>query len=468
MEFELQVESLDHLGLIAGVIDELGLVELTDELVQGHHQNRLSSGQVVKAMILNSFGFVSAPLYLFSEFFENKPVGHLLGEGIEAKHLNDDRLGRVLDALYKFGVTMFFMRAALQAVERFKVSTEQCHLDSSSLSVQGEYSREGEDVNAIEICRGYSRDHRPDLKQYIVNLVCSRDGGVPLWLKVASGNQSDGPAFGQIVQEFQEQWEMDRLFVMDAAFYSQSNLEKVCQWKWLSRVPQTIGIVKKLIQGSREEWTPVECNLPDYQIWESRQTYGGHEQRWLLIESANRKDNRALWEKELHKSEKSLKKELKRLQGTVFACQPDAYEALLQFTESLEYHQLVQTSLQTVRSPRAPGQPRGQKSAMAVEGYRIRARLERKPDVETQLTQQSSRFILATNQLDTQEWPPQKLLEEYKQQQRVERGFRFLKDPLFFTSSVFVKKPQRVEALALIMALRWIPNVRPEMQGAKL
>ncbi|MBE9174952.1 IS1634 family transposase, partial [Synechocystis salina LEGE 06155] len=93
-------------------------------------------------------------------------------------------------------------------------------------SVQGEYSREGEDVNAIEICRGYSRDHRPDLKQYIVNLVCSRDGGVPLWLKVASGNQSDGPAFAQIVQEFQEQWEMESLFVMDAAFYSQSNVEK--------------------------------------------------------------------------------------------------------------------------------------------------------------------------------------------------------------------------------------------------
>ncbi|MBE9174390.1 DUF4277 domain-containing protein, partial [Synechocystis salina LEGE 06155] len=153
MEPELQVESLDHLGLVAGVIDELGLVELTNELLPGHHQNHLSSGEVVKAMILNSFGFLSAPLYLFSEFFESKAMGHLLGEGIEAKHLNDDRLGRVLDALYEHGVTMFFLRAALEAVKRFKVSTDQCHLDSSSLSVQGEYSREGEDVNAIEICR---------------------------------------------------------------------------------------------------------------------------------------------------------------------------------------------------------------------------------------------------------------------------------------------------------------------------
>jgi hypothetical protein len=50
-------------------------------------------------MILNCLGFLSAPRYLFSEVFESKPVAHLLGEGIEARHLNDDRIGRVLDRL---------------------------------------------------------------------------------------------------------------------------------------------------------------------------------------------------------------------------------------------------------------------------------------------------------------------------------------------------------------------------------
>lgn len=221
MDAELQVESLDHLGLVAGVIDELGLVKLTDELLPGHPQNHISSGQVVKAMILNCFGFLSAPLYLFSEFFESKPVAHLLGEGIEAKHLNDDRIGRVLDGLYESGVTMFFLKAAMEAVERCGVKTKQCHLDSSSFSVEGEYAveREGEkEFQSIEICRGYSRDQRPDLKQYLVNLVCSRDGGVPLWLKVAGGNQSDGVTFAKIMEEFQGQWNLESLFVMDAAF----------------------------------------------------------------------------------------------------------------------------------------------------------------------------------------------------------------------------------------------------------
>jgi transposase len=139
MTTELEVETLDHLGLIAGVIDELGLVELTDSQMPEHTLSCVSSGQVVKAMILNCLGFVSAPLYLFSEFFASKPVSHLLGAGVLASHLNDDRLGRVLDGLYANGTTMFFLKAAMQAVARFGVETDQLHLDSSSFAVTGEY-----------------------------------------------------------------------------------------------------------------------------------------------------------------------------------------------------------------------------------------------------------------------------------------------------------------------------------------
>jgi transposase len=176
----LKIENLDHLGLVAGIVDELGLVELTNRQLGEHKLEQVSAGQVVKALILNGLGFVSAPLYLFSEFFESKPVEHLLGQGVTASHLNDDRLGRVLDQLYEEGTSSFFLRAALQAVERFGVSVEQMHLDSSSFALQGAYksSESGDlDQTPIRICRGYSRDHRPDLKQFVLNLMCSADGG---------------------------------------------------------------------------------------------------------------------------------------------------------------------------------------------------------------------------------------------------------------------------------------------------
>lgn len=78
----MQISNLDHLGLVAGVIDELGLVALTNERIEGHPQQHVSAGQVLKATILNCLGFVSAPLYLFSEFFESKPTEHLLGPGV--------------------------------------------------------------------------------------------------------------------------------------------------------------------------------------------------------------------------------------------------------------------------------------------------------------------------------------------------------------------------------------------------
>ena len=161
-----------------------------------------------------------------------------MGDGIEAKHLNDDRIGRVLDQLWSFGLSSLFVRLAMAAVAKFDVSVHQAHLDSSSFAVHGEYlcesnisssvkatSSEKSDLEAldegepvtIKVRRGYSRDHRPDLKQFVTNLCCSRDGGVPLFLDVASGNQSDRQQFGHLMCEVQEQWQIETLFVVDAA-----------------------------------------------------------------------------------------------------------------------------------------------------------------------------------------------------------------------------------------------------------
>ncbi|MEL6456381.1 MAG: IS1634 family transposase [Cyanobacteria bacterium J06623_5] len=456
----MQIENLDHLGLVAGIVDELGLVAVTNAELGQHKLEHVSAGQVVKALILNALGFISAPLYLFSEFFESKPVAHLLGEGIEAKHLNDDRLGRVLDQLYASGTSSFFLRAAMQAVERFGVSVCQVHLDSSSFSMQGEYGSEpiesGDlDQRPINICRGYSRDQRPDLKQFVMNMMCSADGGVPLWLKVSDGNQSDAQQFAKLMSEFAKNWQMDSVFVIDAAFYSEPNIQQVGSLKWVSRVPQTLKDAQTLVQRDTAELTPVATTHKDYRMWETTAEYGGIRQRWILIESQSRKADKLLWEPELKKLEKRLNRELKQLQQQVFACKPDALEALMRFQDILAVHQVSAVSVETVRAKRPPGTPAKDKpkDKTAATGYRLKVTLERRPTAEATYQNQRSRFILATNQLDTQQWPADKLLTEYKGQQKTERGFRFLKDPLFFASSLFVKKPQRVEALALIMAL---------------
>lgn len=184
---EIQVENLDHLGLVAGIIDEIGIVEQINQLVGEQPGEIVSPGHAVKAMILNGLGLVSSPLYLFSKFFSGKATEHLIGEGIKPEHLNDDRLGRVLDKLYLTGLEQIFTYIALAATKKFKVSTDTVHLDSSSFSVHGEYpntmpqiswmsgKNNSDDLTEeliservvsqpISITYGYSRDHRPDLK----------------------------------------------------------------------------------------------------------------------------------------------------------------------------------------------------------------------------------------------------------------------------------------------------------------
>ncbi|HIK56294.1 MAG TPA: IS1634 family transposase [Synechococcales cyanobacterium M55_K2018_004] len=461
----MQIENLDHLGLIAGVIDEIGLVELTNEELGTHKLQQISPGQVVKAMILNALGFISAPLYLFSEFFSGKPVEHLLGVGVRAEQLNDDRLGRVLDELFDYGTTTFFLKAAMQAAQRFEVKRQQFHLDSTSFALDGEYQSEAAEGAAtggeaeptpIRICRGYSRDHRPELKQFLVNLVCSNDGGIPLWFQVGSGNETDSQTFAVIAKAFAEQWQVEGLMVMDAAFYSEPNLKQMGDIQWLTRVPQTLSAAQSLIESDETALLERPCSLKGYRLWEKTERYGGVEQRWILVESQQRRQSDPRWQASFLKQEKALQRQLKELCAQVFACRLDAMDALVRFEETLQWHTLSGVSVDAVFAKRAPGRPkRLPKSSDEAErlGYQIKATLERTDEFEQKSSQKRSRFILATNQLDAQQFPAERLLVEYKQQQMVERGFRFLKDPLFFTSSVFVKKPQRVEALALLMAL---------------
>ena len=79
----MKVEDLDHLGIIAGIIDQMGLIEGVNGCLGTHPQQIVSPGLGVKAMILNGLGFVSAPLYLYEGFFEGKATEHLLGAGIK-------------------------------------------------------------------------------------------------------------------------------------------------------------------------------------------------------------------------------------------------------------------------------------------------------------------------------------------------------------------------------------------------
>ncbi len=131
---KIEVRTINHLGIIAGIIDEIGIVEIINEQLGIKPQEKLNSGIIVKSIILNALGFVSRPLYLFPQFFQDKATEHLFGEGILPEDFNDDKLGRVMDKLYQFGLTKIFLLIGLAAWKKYGIDNKYSHLDSTSIS----------------------------------------------------------------------------------------------------------------------------------------------------------------------------------------------------------------------------------------------------------------------------------------------------------------------------------------------
>jgi transposase len=454
---DIQVKNLDHLGIVAGIIDQIGLVEEIDRQIEPHPQQIISTGQVVKAMILNGLGFVSAPLYLFSEFFIGKATEHLLGEGIKPEHLNDDRIGRALDSLWNQGLTPLFTSVAMLAHQKFNLSTKSLHLDSSSFSLEGSYEIESSDessesIEGVKITYGYSKDRRPDLKQFMMDVICTGDGDVPLFVRIGDGNESDRAIFAQLMKQFKQEWNLDSIYVADSALYSGKNIQQLGELNWITLVPRSIKTAKILAESVKDE-VFVESEILGYRIASCGCDYGGVHQRWLIIESEKRRDSDLKQlEKRLTKQLKIATSKLKSLMKQDFACVADAKQASDKLSRSLKYHCLESVEIKAHAHYNKAGRPTKNQSPEHFI-YRVTAQVIPVDSVIEIAQRQAGRFILATNVLDEEILPNDQVLAEYKGQQSSERGFRFLKDPLFFTSSVFLNTPRRVAVLGMVMGL---------------
>jgi transposase len=239
-------ELLDHLGLVAGMLDELGIGEVIDRATQQNPEQRIVPlGNAVKAMGLNGLGFVNQQRYLGPMFFQNKPTQRLIAPGVDATHLNDDTLGRALESLHAYGVTELYALMATTAAQRLGVTPTVAHLDSTSFHVDGRYNcGEEPDEHVIHITQGYSRDHRPDLNQVMLDLIVAHQAGIPMLMKPLSGNTNDTSDFGRVVTHYitprQTAHGLASL-VADSALYSAENLQQFTptHLKWITRVPAT-------------------------------------------------------------------------------------------------------------------------------------------------------------------------------------------------------------------------------------
>jgi len=449
----VHVERLDHLGLIASMIKDVGLIRLIEARLVPDVQEEITPGEAVAGMILNGLGFANKPLTLTPQFFANKPLDLLFREGVHAEMFNRFKLGRTLDEVHAYGCDLLLSELALGVCAQERIEHRFSHLDTTSFSLHGDYVPES-DEQAIHITHGYSKDHRPDLKQAVLELLVSQDGGVPLVSKSWDGNTSDT----QIFKERAEALLMavasaptPRYLVADAKLYTEDTATTLAKLGFITRIPGTIKLVSQVItqalQGDR--WH----RLDETTRYDSLELcHYGIAQRWLVVSSqAAMERAEASLTKAQQREWDAIEKQLFHLHAQRFEAPEVAQAALTALSKGWRYHQLDTSRVIEHKRYAGKGRPTPMSPHKAIE-WQIHAQVRPAQEVIEAHKQQRACFVIGTN-IPACHVSDTEVIRAYKAQSSVEGGFRFLKDPLFFVSSLFVKKPSRIQGLLMVMTL---------------
>jgi transposase len=447
----LRVERLDHFGLVASMIHDLRLIEMIDARLVPDEQEDLTPGEAVAGMILNGLGFTTRPLSLTPQFFANKPLDLLFREGVHADLFNRFKLGRTLDEVSTYGGDLLFSELALAVCAQEGIEPRFNHLDTTRFSLSGDYVPES-DEQAITITHGYSKDHRPDLKQAVLELMVSQDGGVPFVSKSWDGNASDTQIFQERAEALIATFKgspTPRYLVADAKLYHEDNAINLKRLGFITRIPGTLKLVAQVItQALRwDTWQRLDATTR-YQGIEL--CHYGMAQRWLVVASqAALERAEASVNKACQREAEAIEKQLFHLQAQRFETPEAAKAALVALANPWKYHLVETSSLIEHKHYARKGRPTSTTPIQSID-WQIHAQVRPDPEKMTYRKQLKACFVLGTN-IEAKQLSDLEVIQAYKAQAQAEGGFRFLKDPLFFVSSLFVKKPCRIQALLMVM-----------------
>ena len=309
---------------------------------------------------------------------------------------------------------------------------------------------------------GFSKDHRPDLKQMVLNLATTGASGFPIWMEAHSGNASDKQILyegAHRMREFAKSLKeinvdsSDFPVIGDSAMY-EACINNTSDIVWLSRVPESHNEAKKYLEKRGDEfiWIQLENG---YKIHAFNTNYKKVQQRWCLVfsEQAYAREIKTL-NKNIKKQKEKANKLLKAFMDKEFDCDLDAQKAAKEFEKSLKssYYKISTWTVETIKKHKSSGRPK-QGSEQICTGYRVVAQIIENEEKIENKRRSKGRFILATNQMDKEKIPDIQILSEYKGQSQVEGRFKLLKDASFQIASIFLKKPERIAALMMVMTL---------------
>src|ERR671929_728015 len=254
-----EIAPVAHLPLVLGMLRKLEGATIIDALLPPGPRNVLSCGHGVEALVLAILDGHHA-LYKVGKRLEERGMVPLLQPGLTQAALHDSRLGHILDALFAANLNRVFGAVALKALEVYAIPTPWLHQDTTTIALYGAYDDESEAPGAPRPTYGHSKDGRADLKQVLLSLGVSGDGGLPLRLGLRDGNRSDSTETPVAIDEYLALGLKGvRGIVADSKGYSRRTLGLCLEHKigLVTLVPRTCTIRQEL-----EAWGQQQPALP--------------------------------------------------------------------------------------------------------------------------------------------------------------------------------------------------------------
>jgi len=464
--------TVSHLPIVSAYARKIGIVDIINTLIPTEME--IDAGTVFLGMILDTLTGRS-PLYRLDDFFKEQDTELLLGKETNPSKFSDYTVGRVLDRAYEFGTVKIFSEISKKALTCFNIDTKHLSFDTTSVSVTGDYSRYSKDSNSdetIKIVHGHSKDHRPDLKQFLIKMLCV-DRTIPVFGQTEDGNGSDKTINNEVLSTISKHMadhgikKQGFIYIADSAMVTRKNLEEIGDdIQFISRMPATYNECSRLIkQGiEKNDWDELGT-LADtkgsekrpasvYKTWETEAVLYGKSYRAVVVHSsAHDKRRQKRIDRELKKEHTELSKEIKSLSNQEFFCEADARKAVQEITRNRSvYYELETEIIEIPKFKRGRPKKDGSRDLDRMM-YSISSKLI-ETDAATDLRKETGCFVLLCNvPLEgTDGYSAYEILRTYKDQYGIEQNFGFMKNTPI-VNSIFLKKAERIEVLGLILLL---------------
>jgi transposase len=478
-----QIYPVAHLPLILGVLRRLEVATLLDRLIPPHPAHGLSCGRGVEALVLAILDGHHA-LYKVGKRLEERGMVPLLQPGLTRAALNDYRLGHILDALFAANLNEVFSVVALKALEVYVIPTPWLHQDTTTIRLYGAYADEPKSPEAPRPAYGHSKDGRDDLKQVLLSLGVSGDGGLPLRVGLRDGNRSDSVETPLAIEEcLALGLDGVRGIIADSKAYSRRTLGLCLEQRvgLVTLVPRTCAVRQALeAWGQQQSALPLWVEKPGRTKAEApRRWHGQSVMRQVEVEySDGRVALEALRFVVVHSSQLAQQQtqaytaaqakeaaavmaHVQHVQARWFACEADAEATIADYEgrgqgrrgccpRPWRYHavhyRVVADTRRTRRARR--GRPAKTDLPPTEAGYRLMVEGTALANAE----EDNGWAVLATT-VPTEACADAEILQAYQEQNTtVESGFRWIKNPAAI-APVWLEKPERIAALAMLTVL---------------